>query len=148
MKRITEQVNAADLYKLPGKAIQLARTEAAEVLARESAKEERERLETLFLFAWRGIGGPEPLRQYRFAERSRYAFDFCWYQPQTLAVEINGGQWTKSGHSSGKGLQRDSKKSNLAIELGWRVLTFVTDDMKNPVQVAEQVLKILKGKYS
>jgi hypothetical protein len=53
-------------------------------------------------------------------KKNRFRFDF--YHPQSkVAIEINGGTWGKSGHSSGRGLQRDYIKLNLAISEGWVV---------------------------
>lgn len=146
-KRITEQLTPDQLRDyLSGNrgSVARARGGVSDELAKESAKQKREALEMAFLFAWRGIGGPEPLRQHQFDEVRKYRFDFCW-QPQRLAVEINGGQFVNGGHNRGKGMQSDLEKKRLAISQGWRVMEFGTEDMACPVQVAEQVLKILKG---
>jgi very-short-patch-repair endonuclease len=51
----------------------------------------------------------------------KFRFDFI-YLPSKVAIEINGGIWMgKSGHSSGKGIQRDYEKINLAQVSGWIV---------------------------
>lgn len=41
--------------------------------------------------------------------------------PSKTAVEINGGIWVKSKHSSGFGITRDYMKLNLAQSFGWCV---------------------------
>lgn len=46
-----------------------------------------------------------------------------------FAVEIQGQIWHKGGHTSGKGMQRDMDKRNAGVMLGWRILTFSTDDI-------------------
>jgi hypothetical protein len=53
--------------------------------------------------------------------------DFAW--PQALvALEIQGGQWVKSGHSSGGGLERDAIKALLAQLDGWALVS-MTESM-------------------
>jgi hypothetical protein len=39
-----------------------------------------------------------------------------------VACEIQGGIWTKSGHTTGAGIERDCLKASMAAALGWRVL--------------------------
>jgi hypothetical protein len=46
-----------------------------------------------------------------------------------IAIEIQGQIWHKGGHTSGKGMQRDMDKRNAGVMLGWRVLTFSTEDV-------------------
>ncbi len=58
--------------------------------------------------------------EYRFLKKRKFRFDFAHPESKT-AIEINGGRWFKSGHSSGKGLFRDYEKINLAIVEGWVV---------------------------
>lgn len=53
--------------------------------------------------------------------------DFAWPQA-TVALEIQGGQWVKSGHSSGSGLERDAIKALLAQLDGW-ALVCLTESM-------------------
>jgi very-short-patch-repair endonuclease len=65
-------------------------------------------------------------REYRFDQTRRFRFDFA--KPESLiAVEIEGGIWTKGRHSHGVGMEIDMRKYNLAASLGWRVLRFSTD---------------------
>jgi hypothetical protein len=45
-----------------------------------------------------------------------------------VCLEVNGGQWVKSAHSSGRGLRRDAEKQNAAVISGWRPIV-VTADM-------------------
>lgn len=146
MKIITEQVAAADLHKLTGKAIQRARTGVADVLAKESAKQKREALERAFEFVLcetlKGTG-IEFTRQFSF-EGSRYRYDFA-IPSHKILIEINGGQWlAKAGHNSGKGVKRDATKANLAAEHDWKLLTFVTDDLKKPLEMSIAIMRILK----
>jgi very-short-patch-repair endonuclease len=61
--------------------------------------------ETLMLLI-RDAGLPEPVRQYRFDKVRRFKLDFAWPDLK-LGVEVNGGTWVKSGHTTGGGLDRD-----------------------------------------
>ena len=50
----------------------------------------------------------------------KFRFDYV-HHPSKIAIEVNGGIWTMSGHSSGRGLLRDYEKLNLAQSLGYYV---------------------------
>lgn len=68
--------------------------------------------------------GIEFIREYKFDPTRKYKADF--YLPKgNIIVEINGGTWMKKGgHSTGRGIQRDYKKSNAAQLLGYVYLQF------------------------
>lgn len=55
--------------------------------------------------------------------RSRRQADFVWHE-EKVVVEINGGTWVKSKHTTGSGLRRDYEKRNDAALEGWLPLTF------------------------
>ena len=85
-------------------------------------------LEKKFLGNFKLFGGnqyPTPLSEQRFHESRKWRFDYCW-PDQMIAVEIEGGQWIKGGHTSGTGLQRDCEKYNAAQFKGWKVFRFCT----------------------
>ena len=87
-------------------------------------------LETLFAWHIKGLGCPEPIREFRFHPKRRWKFDFCW--PSVMvAVEVEGGTWTKGRHTSGKGFQNDCEKYAEALLLGWRVLRVTGDHVRN-----------------
>jgi very-short-patch-repair endonuclease len=60
-----------------------------------------------------------------------------------LLIEVQGGIWIKSGHSTGTGITRDCEKNNFAVQHGWRVLYFTGDMVKSgeALQVIEKELK-------
>jgi len=61
-----------------------------------------------------------PLRKFRY--------DF--YLPDAnVLIEIQGGIWTKGGHSTGRGILRDMEKINLATTHGYRILLYGKDNM-------------------
>lgn len=46
-----------------------------------------------------------------------------------IAIEIEGGAWTRGRHTRGAGFIRDMEKYNHAALLGWRVLRFTPQDV-------------------
>ena len=48
-----------------------------------------------------------------------------------LAIEIDGGIWTRGRHSRGKGQAGDMEKGNEAVRLGWFVLHFTPQQVQN-----------------
>lgn len=57
----------------------------------------------------------------------KYRFDYIHRQSKT-AIEVNGGIYQKMGHSTGKGIERDYTKINLAQAAG---MIFVIRRLKN-----------------
>lgn len=68
-------------------------------------------------------GAPDPEREYRFHAKRKWRFDFAW-PDRKLAVEIEGGTWKKSRHTSASGFHGDCEKYNAAALDGWTVLRF------------------------
>lgn len=99
-----------------------------------------EKLLALHIFA---AGLPVPQREYRWAaehvklgrgvrERLKGAglqdwrFDFAW--PELMvAMEVDGGTWSRGRHVRGKGFEGDCRKCNEAQLRGWCVLRVTTD---------------------
>lgn len=50
-----------------------------------------------------------------------YRADFAWPLAR-VALEVQGGQWVKSGHSSGDGIERDAAKALIAQLDGWALV--------------------------
>jgi len=111
----------------------------AQQVKKSEDKAKREALENLFMFHVRceffnKLDLPFPVRQFKIPHVP-YVYDFAW--PEfLLTVEINGGTHAgdngkKSGHSTGKGIQRDYTKSNAAVMHGWNPLVFTADDVKD-----------------
>jgi very-short-patch-repair endonuclease len=103
-------------------------------------------LEDAFAFQLRVSDLPEPEREYKFAKsmKRQWRFDFAFVEHK-LAVELEGGIFNshRSGHSSITGIKRDIEKGNAATMLGWRVLRFHTDHVKDGIalQMTEQALR-------
>jgi len=82
-------------------------------------------LESVLLADIAAAGLPTPEREYRFHNERLWRFDFA-YPLQFLAIEVEGGTWQKSRHTSGEGFQKDCEKYNTAALMGWTVLRFTT----------------------
>jgi len=64
---------------------------------------------------------PDMETEYRFDSTRRWRFDLAW-PPHDLAMEIEGGAWTKGRHTRGSGFVKDLEKYNEATAQGWRIL--------------------------
>lgn len=104
----------------------------------------RNRLQDAFYHTWLMVGGAPDYWQteYKFHPDRKWRFDFA-NSDSKIAVEVNGGQWAKSGHSTGRGLQRDAEKLNAAQGMGWKVYVLTTSMLHKRV-AAENVRKILQ----
>ena len=84
--------------------------------------------------------------EYKFHPQRNWRFD--WAIPALkIAIEYEGGIFMpKSGHSSAKGMTRDTEKYNSAQALGWMVLRFTALNYKNLVQVLNNYQKQISVK--
>lgn len=85
------------------------------------------------------------VREYQFHPTRRWKFDFAWMSVP-LAVEVDGGTHTSGRHTRGKGYAEDCVKLNEALLLGWRVLRFTSEQVKNgaAVRIIARALAMLK----
>ena len=98
-------------------------------------------LEDLLAQHMQYAGLPTPEREYRFAPPRRYRADFA-YPKKMLLIEVEGGVWTQGRHSRGAGFTNDCGKYNLAAKLGYRVLRFTSNMIKDglALRTIEEVL--------
>ena len=80
-------------------------------------------LEAVFRLQIEDTRLPDPITEYRFHLKRKWRFDFAW-PDQKLAVEIEGGTYRKSRHTSGTGFHNDCEKYNAAVLEGWKVFRF------------------------
>ena len=64
---------------------------------------------------------PYPVPEYRFHPRRKWTLDLAWPDCR-IAIEVQGGIWTKGKHGRGKGIAKDHEKINVAQTMGWTVL--------------------------
>jgi len=120
----------------------------------------RSPLEAQFRLAARAHGLPEPKEEYHFAAeqvglgpglRARlraaglrdWRFDFAWPK-EKVAVECEGGVFSRGRHTRGRGYAADCEKYNAAAALGWALIR-ATGEMLvgNPIGVCRQVERLL-----
>ena len=84
--------------------------------------------------------------EYQGIPGRRFRFDFAWPEHK-LAVEIDGGTWTRGRHVRPTGYAKDCEKMNLAQLEGWRVLRFTTEMVRDgtAVHMTQRALNIHAG---
>lgn len=82
------------------------------------------------------FGLPRPQLEYPFAveQKRKFRFDAAWPQlpdgrEAKVALEVDGGVWTRGRHTRGQGFINDQEKTNLAGLLGWTVLRCTPGDL-------------------
>ena len=81
----------------------------------------------------------EYIREYCAIPGRKFRWDFyfpvdCWMVglPSTpILLEVQGGLWVKSGHTTGAGIERDMEKLNEATIRGFRTLQVGKKHIKN-----------------
>jgi very-short-patch-repair endonuclease len=86
----------------------------------------------LFLALCHQRGLPAPVTEHRFSPPRRWRFDYSWIEAK-VALESDGGIWSRGRHTRPAGYLADLLKLNTAAALGWRVLRvdrrqLLTDD--------------------
>jgi very-short-patch-repair endonuclease len=73
-----------------------------------------------------------PERKWRIDVAVTVAGDYHREEPdECLAIEINGGAWSRGRHTRGAGYIKDMEKLNMLTELGWRVLQFTPEQVRD-----------------
>jgi very-short-patch-repair endonuclease len=85
-------------------------------------------------------GLPMPAREFRFHPKRRWRFDFAW-PLYKVAVEVDGGIYSRGRHVRGSGFERDAEKGNEAVLAGWRVLHFTPHQVRSGTAI--KTIKIL-----
>ena len=86
------------------------------------------------VLAWmKEQGIPKPLLEYQFHPTRKWRFDFSWPQDgpngDGIALEVEGGVWTRGRHGRGSGIVKDMEKYNAAALAGWLVLRVLPKDL-------------------
>jgi very-short-patch-repair endonuclease len=104
-------------------------------------------LESDFYQLWKRLSKcKEPIEHdYRFHPVRQWMFDFA-FPEKMVAVEMEGGVFSKGGHTRGKHYSDDCWKYNEAQSLGWRVMRYTVKHLEsNPMGVIEQVKGLLSA---
>lgn len=91
--------------------------------------------------------GIEHEREYKFLHDRIFRFDIA-IPTHRIAIEFEGGIYSKGRHTRGKGYARDAKKYNLATMHGWRLLRFTTADLQElnwEYRAAQEIKDLSEG---
>jgi very-short-patch-repair endonuclease len=95
----------------------------------------------LFLALVKRATLPAPVAEYRFAPPRRWRLDYAWPDAR-LALEVEGGVWTRGRHTRGSGFVKDMEKYNELAARGWRLLR-VTPDLLATLSTVELLRRAL-----
>lgn len=64
--------------------------------------------------------------EFRFSYPRRWRFDYAvFWNGRRIAIEVEGGAWTRGRHVRGGGFIKDVEKYNTATAMGWFVFRVV-----------------------
>ena len=101
--------------------------------------------EDLLAFQLKAVGIPYE-REVVFAPPRKFRADFildhCGHGHSfgdccRFLIEVDGGTWSTSRHTTGTGFQRDAEKLNRAAELGYRVLRYTPSMVEDGSALAQ-----------
>ena len=100
-------------------------------VSKNSEKPEKDNPYQLFIDTLIHIGLPTPVTEYQFAPPRKWRWDVCFPDSEhKLAMEIDGGIWSKGRHVRGGGFIKDMEKQNAGVMLGWSLLRFTPDQVR------------------
>lgn len=76
-------------------------------------------------------GLPAPVRELRFDPVRRWRIDWAWPE-HLVALEVEGGIFTRGRHSRGAGMLKDMEKYNELAARGWRLVRTTPDGLCSP----------------
>ena len=89
--------------------------------------------------------GPEIVTEHRFHPVRRWRFDLA-IPSHRIAIEVEGGIWTRGRHTRGSGYLADLEKYNEATALGWAVLRYDAETARrNPHHIIAQIKNTIKA---
>jgi len=100
-------------------------------------------LEVTFALMIRADKLPPPVREHKFHPTRRWRFDFAW-EAQQIAVEIEGGVYSRGRHTRGAGFEADCEKYNAATMMGWRVFRYGPTHVRSG-EALRQIGRMLRG---
>lgn len=71
---------------------------------------------------------PLPDVEYRFHATRRWRFDYAWPDAR-VALEVEGGAFSRGRHTRGAGFVADIEKYNAAVVDGWRLVRTTPDKL-------------------
>ena len=106
-------------------------------------------IDPVFKAALLAAGLPLPVPEYRFHPERKWRWDYAWdvavteevdemgntwihSWPAQLALEVQGGIWSRGRHATGAGIKGDMEKFSEGAALGWRLLLVEPKDLASP----------------
>lgn len=80
----------------------------------------------------RQAGLAEPVPEYRFHPHRKWRADYAWPMHRVI-VEIDGGAWSGGRHTRGAGFVADLEKLNAAALLGYAVLRYTPQQLRQAI---------------
>jgi very-short-patch-repair endonuclease len=72
--------------------------------------------------------GVEVEAEHRFAPPRKWRFDYAIVE-QRVAIEVEGGVWTRGRHTRGSGFVKDMEKYSEAAARGWLLIRTTPDNL-------------------
>ena len=102
---------------------------------------------TLFLSILEDAGIPPPTRELQFDARPKdgtvrpkvprgWKFDYAW-KGEKVALEVDGGLYTRGRHVQGAGRREDMRKQTEAAIQGWRIVYTTPGDMGSHQNISD-----------
>lgn len=88
---------------------------------------------------------PIPVREFRFHPTRLWRFDFCWPDLR-IALEIEGGVFSRGAHSRGAGYTKDTEKYNQATIMGYRILRYTVKNLNDIPRDLDAMLNKIERK--
>jgi len=79
------------------------------------------------------------VKEYKFHPERKWRFDYA-ILGNKIAIEIEGGIFTKGRHTRPTGFIKDMEKYNTATAMGWKVIRIATGDYANAVKYVGMIL--------
>lgn len=115
---------------------------------KEAAKIKKEAEQAAFILACEFHGLPEPIAEYQFHATRKWRLDWMFRHPcsgrRGVALEKNGGIWTKGRHVQPKALENEYLKLTEAQIAGFTVIVVSTQQF-NDVGVFELIRRALEA---
>jgi hypothetical protein len=77
---------------------------------------------------WKANGLIVPVSELKFHPERKWRFDYA-FPDRMIAIEIEGGAFTKGRHTRGPGFIKDMEKYNAAVVLGWKLLRYIPSNV-------------------
>jgi very-short-patch-repair endonuclease len=82
--------------------------------------------------------------EHKFHPTRKWRFDLA-FPDQKVGIEIEGGLWANGRHNRGAGYIADMEKYREAVKLGWRVLRYPPQMVKDWT-AAEEIATLVLGR--